>query len=93
MEEGACLIGEARCGIRSPSQVRCGCQGFPEPAEHIWSSRNQSRDMAGGHLGLWFAPLGCWSWVSDEVSGELSSKRSSMENHVSVALCSFLHMA
>lgn len=93
MKEGACLIGEARCGIPFPGAMwlprvprTCGTHlVFQEPV--------QRHGGGGGIWGSGLPPLGCWSWVSDEVSGELSSKRSSMENHVSVALCSFLHMA
>ena len=75
-----------RCDVAAKgSQNLRNTSGLPGTSPETW--------RGGGIWGSGLPPLGCWSWVSDEVSGELSSKRSSMENHVSVALCSFLHMA
>lgn len=54
MKGGACLIGEARCGI--PSQVRVAAKGFPEPAGILVFQEPVQRH-GGGAFGALVCPL------------------------------------
>lgn len=91
MKEGACLRGEARCGIPFP-----GVMWLPRvPGTYRMHLVFQGPSQR--HRGT-FGALVCTLWDvgpgTDEVSDELSSKRSSVENHGSMALWPpFLHTA
>lgn len=55
MKEGACLRGEARCGIPFPGAM--WLPRVPGTCRMHLVFQGQARDIEG-HLGLWFAPSG-----------------------------------